>query len=92
MNVSLDQAIEIHAKALKHRFGKRAALLAQERAQHCAARGDDEGHDVWQRVAAVSGMLPDISHQPLSVAETRQRLAIGVSVMAPAPSPPSAKN
>jgi hypothetical protein len=42
MNVSLDQAIEIHAKALKHRFGKRAPLLAEEKADHCAARGDDE--------------------------------------------------
>ncbi len=92
MKVSLDQAIEIHAKALKHRFGKRAAVLAQERAQHCAARGDDEGHDVWQRVATVSGMLPDTSTQYLSVDETRQRLAMGVSVTAPAPSPPSAKN
>jgi hypothetical protein len=37
MNVSLDQAIEIHAKALKHRFGNRATLLAEERARHCAA-------------------------------------------------------
>jgi hypothetical protein len=39
MNVSLNQAIEIHANALKHRFGKRAALLAEEKADHCAARG-----------------------------------------------------
>jgi hypothetical protein len=38
MNVSLDQAIEIHAKALKHRFGNRATLLAQERAR-IARRG-----------------------------------------------------
>jgi hypothetical protein len=58
MNVSLDQAIEIHAKALKHRFGKRAALLAQERALHCATHGDDEGYEVWRRVAAVAGTLP----------------------------------
>jgi hypothetical protein len=46
MNVSLTQAIEIHAKALKHRFGKRAALLAEEKAHHCAAQGDDEGYAV----------------------------------------------
>jgi hypothetical protein len=57
MNVSLDQAIEIHAKALKHRFGNRATLLAQERARHCAAKGDDEGCAVWLRVATVAGML-----------------------------------
>jgi hypothetical protein len=47
MNVALNQAIEIHAKALKYRFGNRAPLLAQEKAHHCAAQGDDEGHSVW---------------------------------------------
>jgi hypothetical protein len=57
MNVSLTQAIEIHAKALKHRFGKRAALLAEEKAHHCAARSDDEGYAVWRRVATVAKML-----------------------------------
>jgi hypothetical protein len=54
MNVSLTQAIEIHAKALKQRFGKRAALLAEEKADHCAAQGDNEGYAVWRRVAAVA--------------------------------------
>jgi hypothetical protein len=63
MNVSLDQAIEIHAKALKYRFGKRAVLLAEEKAHHCAARGDDGGHGVWLRVAARVGMLPTVSSQ-----------------------------
>jgi hypothetical protein len=57
MNVSLTQAIEIHARALKHRFGNRAAMLAEEKAHHCAAQGDDEGHAVWLRVAVVAGML-----------------------------------
>jgi hypothetical protein len=60
MNVSLNQAIEIHAKALKHRFGNRAPLLAEEKAHHCAERGDDQGRDVWLRVAAVAGMLPEV--------------------------------
>ena len=59
MNVSLDQAIEIHARALRYRFGKRAALVAEEKADHCAARGDDDGRDVWQRVAAVAETLPE---------------------------------
>jgi hypothetical protein len=63
MNVSLDQAIEIHAKALKRRFGNRATLLAEERARHCAARGDDEGCEVWLRVAVVAGMLPNLRMQ-----------------------------
>jgi hypothetical protein len=60
MNVTLNQAIEIHAKALKYRFGDRAALLAEEKAHHCAARGDDEGRVVWLRVAAVAGTLPEV--------------------------------
>jgi hypothetical protein len=60
MNVSLDQAIEIHAKALKHRYGERAPLLAEEKADHCAARGDDEGYAVWRRVAVIAEMLPAV--------------------------------
>jgi hypothetical protein len=67
MNVSVNQAIEIHAKALKHRFGNRAPLLAKERAHHCAERGDDEGHAVWLQVAAVAGMIPDSGGQHPSV-------------------------
>jgi hypothetical protein len=47
VNVSLNQAIEIHAKVLAHRFGDRAPLLAQEKAHHCSASGDNEGHAVW---------------------------------------------
>ena len=66
MNVSLDQAIEIHAKALKYRYGNRAPLLAEERAHHCAMQGDDEGHAVWRKVAAVAGTLPDLPHQHLA--------------------------
>jgi hypothetical protein len=50
--VTLDQAIEIHAKAMKYRFGRRAFALAKERADHCLAFGDREGHSVWQKVAA----------------------------------------
>jgi hypothetical protein len=54
MNVSLDQAIEIHAKVLRHRFGDQAPMLAQEKAGHCSASGDPEGEIVWLRVAAVA--------------------------------------
>jgi hypothetical protein len=53
MNVSLDQAIEIHAKALRHRFGAQAPLFAEEKAVTCLASGDHEGETVWLRVAAV---------------------------------------
>jgi hypothetical protein len=53
-----DSSDRNHAKALKHRFGKRAALLVEEKAHHCAAQGDDEGYAVWRRVAAVAEKLP----------------------------------
>ena len=67
MNVSWIKPSRIHAKALKRRFGNRATLLAEERARHCAARGDDEGCEVWLRVAAVAGMLPNfrMQHPPV---------------------------
>jgi hypothetical protein len=58
MNVSLTQAIEIHAKALKQRFGKRAALLAEEKADHCAAQGDNEGYAVCFESRRSLKMLP----------------------------------
>ncbi|MGB7972934.1 MAG: hypothetical protein WCF81_01000 [Roseiarcus sp.] len=57
MNVSLDQAIEIHAKVLRHRFGDRAPLLAYQKAENLSASGDQEGEIVWLRVAAVAKTL-----------------------------------
>ena len=57
MNVSLDQAIEIHAKVLKYRSGTGAPRVARKIARECAASGDHEGHGVWQRVAEVAETL-----------------------------------
>jgi hypothetical protein len=57
MNVSLDQAIEVHAKVLRHRFGNQAPFLAQKKADNCSASGDHEGKTVWLRVAAVAETL-----------------------------------
>ena len=51
MNVSLDQAIEMHASALKRRAGPTAPRLARERARSCALAGDEEGGAVWLQVA-----------------------------------------
>lgn len=51
MQVSLDQAIEIHAKVLKYREGRRAPGKARERAEQLALAGDREGHVVWMRVS-----------------------------------------
>jgi hypothetical protein len=50
MEVSLDQAIEIHAKVLKYRSGRHAARKARERAEQLALAGDLEGHLIWIRV------------------------------------------
>jgi hypothetical protein len=57
MNVSLDQAIEIHAKVLKHRTGDRAPHLASEKASRCALAGDHHGHVIWSRVAVTAEAL-----------------------------------
>ncbi len=57
MNVSLDQAIEMHAKALKHRNGRQAPHRARENARRCMESGDSEGQDVWLRVAATVDQL-----------------------------------
>jgi hypothetical protein len=61
MNVSLDQAIEIHAKALRHRFGPQAPVLAKEKAGNCSASGDHKGENVWLRVAALAEALRQTS-------------------------------
>ncbi|WP_294540871.1 hypothetical protein [uncultured Rhodoblastus sp.] len=50
MEVSLEQAIEIHARVLKKRAGAHAARKARERAEQLARAGDHEGHLVWIRV------------------------------------------
>jgi hypothetical protein len=60
MNVSLDQAIEIHAKALKHKAGDRAPVMAREKARHCALAGDHGRHVVWSRVAATAYTLLNV--------------------------------
>jgi hypothetical protein len=57
LRVSLEQAIEIHARALRYRFGKRAPLLARDKANRCFAIGDREGRVVWRRVAVAAEAL-----------------------------------
>lgn len=47
MEVSLEQAIEIHARALKRRDGRFAPRKARKIADDCRAQGDQEGHKVW---------------------------------------------
>jgi hypothetical protein len=55
--VTLDQAIEIHAKVLKFRYGRTAPHRARERADNCSAAGDCEGHAVWEKVAVIAENL-----------------------------------
>jgi hypothetical protein len=55
--VSLEQAIEIHAKALVSRHKHAAPVKAREHACLLKANGDHEGHDVWLRVAKAALLL-----------------------------------
>lgn len=52
MEVSLDEAIAIHAHSLKYRRGAKGGhQAAVEKANRCAENGDHEGAEVWSRVA-----------------------------------------
>jgi len=53
MNISLEQAIEIHAKALRVSHGRKAEHYALERAASCRRHDDHEGEEVWNRVAEI---------------------------------------
>jgi hypothetical protein len=54
MHVSLEQAIEIHARALVRRHREKAPCNARKYAAARHECGDNEGHDVWQGVASVA--------------------------------------
>jgi hypothetical protein len=57
VNISLEEAIHIHARALKSRKGGKAPEMAAERAQQFKDTGDVEGFDVWMRVEAETRQL-----------------------------------
>ncbi|MFY9627004.1 MAG: hypothetical protein WAK03_02475 [Methylocystis sp.] len=57
MNISLDEAINIHARALKGRAGWHSPRLAQARAQSLMDQGDLEGFSVWMRVGEQAALL-----------------------------------
>ncbi|MBG0811708.1 hypothetical protein IY145_20355 [Methylosinus sp. H3A] len=57
MEVSLDQAVEIHARALTRRLEREAPSNARERAVDFQRAGDSEGHGVWLRVAETAERL-----------------------------------
>ena len=51
MQISLDQAIEIHARVLKYWHRDRSPQEARARALDCATAGDFEGFQAWAKVA-----------------------------------------
>ena len=57
MNVSLEQAIGIHARALASRAGKKSPTLARLRAQDLMNKGDLEGFRVWTLVSEQAAQL-----------------------------------
>jgi hypothetical protein len=72
MDVSLDQAIEIHARVLKRWHRDRAPREAHTRALECKTAGDVEGHHVWTRVAKTCEALGAVeTARGLSPAEDR---------------------
>jgi hypothetical protein len=64
MTISLDQAIEIHAKSAISLGGKRAEKSTRERAEHCKIRGDADGYETWTRVADMIRSLEQSGYKP----------------------------
>ncbi len=71
MNISLDQAIEIHAEVLKRRHEREAPARARERAIALKYVGDHDGHAVWLKVADSAERLlnkgQDSADEPRSI-------------------------
>lgn len=67
MCVSLEQAIEIHARTLVFRQRRNAPRAAEDRAVMLQKLGDLEGFEVWLKVAEVAAQLLD--RDGLAVAE-----------------------
>ncbi|MBY6240152.1 hypothetical protein [Methylosinus sp. Sm6] len=70
MEVSLDQAVEIHARVLTHRLAREAPAKAREHAMDLQRAGDDEGHEVWLKVAHTAERL--LGGEAASTAEATQ--------------------
>ena len=51
MVVTIDQAIEIHAKAALFRSGKSAFKQTLDRAENCRSRGDIKSFETWKSVS-----------------------------------------
>jgi hypothetical protein len=62
MEVSLDQAIEIHAKVLKRVHGRKAPQKARKTADELAIVGDQDGCRVWLKVAESAAAMLSQDH------------------------------
>jgi hypothetical protein len=65
MDVSLDQAINIHARVLKYWHGDNAPQEARARALECGTAGDFEGLQAWARVARLCEAPGAVDPPPL---------------------------
>lgn len=57
MKISLEEAIEIHARALVRRHRDEAPANARDYASQRKRHGDSEGYDIWLGVAATAQRL-----------------------------------
>ena len=57
MDISLDEAIHMHARALKGRAGGNSPMLARLRAGDLRDKGDLEGFRIWTRVGEQAELL-----------------------------------
>ncbi len=64
MSISIEQAIEIHAKSALARAGHHAEKQTQERAMKCKERGDLDGYETWTKVAEGVRTLKNQGYRP----------------------------
>jgi hypothetical protein len=70
MHIDLNEAIRIHARVGRARFGRSAKKRALKTAQNLRRTGDDAGAAVWERLAAEidraeGAKAPRARHAPL---------------------------
>lgn len=74
MDITLEQAIEIHARALVAQFRVRAPVAARRYAAARHAVGDIEGYDVWHGVAVFAEQMLGLSQAEARAArDTHER-------------------
>jgi hypothetical protein len=59
MIVTLEQSIQIYARASRNRFGAKARAKTQERIEHLARTGDAEGATIHERVKQHIALLEE---------------------------------